>query len=72
MTEAIQQPVEFDASPETLYEMYMDSRKHSKATGQPAKLGSVPYVLVQPQIPQDELNDPAHFEENFRRLFGPP
>lgn len=39
MTEAIRQSVEFDASPETLYEMYMDSRKHSKVTGQPAKLG---------------------------------
>jgi activator of HSP90 ATPase len=38
MTAVIQQSVEFDASPETLYEMYIDSRKHSKATGQPAKL----------------------------------
>src|SRR5271167_3984065 len=38
MTKAIQQSVEFDASPETLYEMYIDSRKHSKATGQRAKV----------------------------------
>jgi hypothetical protein len=38
MTRAIQQSVEFKASPETLFEMYMDSRKHSKATGEPAKL----------------------------------
>jgi activator of HSP90 ATPase len=38
MTKAIQQSVEFDASRETLYEMYIDSRKHSKATGQQAKL----------------------------------
>jgi activator of HSP90 ATPase len=38
MTQAIQQSVEFDASPETLYELYMDSRQHSKATGSPAKL----------------------------------
>ena len=37
-------------------------------SGQPAKLGNVPYVLVQPQIPQDELNDPAHFEDNYARL----
>jgi len=39
MTEAIQQSVDFDASPEVLYEIYMDSRKHTQATGGPAKLG---------------------------------
>jgi activator of HSP90 ATPase len=39
MTKAIQQAVEFDAAPKTLYEMYIDSAKHSKATGAPAKLG---------------------------------
>ncbi|HEY4959787.1 MAG TPA: hypothetical protein VII29_02915, partial [Terriglobales bacterium] len=39
MTPAIQQSVEFDASPETLFEMYVDSRQHSLATGAPAKLG---------------------------------
>jgi activator of HSP90 ATPase len=39
MTKAIQQSVEFDVSPETLYEMYIDSKKHSLATGGPAKLG---------------------------------
>ena len=38
MTKAIQQSVRFNASPETLYEMYMDSAKHSNATGVPAKL----------------------------------
>jgi activator of HSP90 ATPase len=38
MTKAIQQSVEFNASPETLYAMYVDSRKHAKATGAPAKL----------------------------------
>lgn len=38
MTEAIQQSAEFNASPETLYEIYMDSRKHTKATGSLAKL----------------------------------
>lgn len=38
MTKAIQQSVRFNASPETLYEMYVDSRKHSDATGAPAKL----------------------------------
>lgn len=39
MTKAIQQAVEFKASPQTLYEMYIDSAKHSKATGGPAKVG---------------------------------
>ena len=39
MTKTIEQSVDFNASPETLYEMYMDSRKHSSATGFPAKLG---------------------------------
>ena len=39
MTEAIQQSVEFEASPKTLFETYMDSGRHSKATGSPAKLG---------------------------------
>ncbi len=38
MTEAIQQSVEFEASPATLFEMYVDSRKHSNATGAPAKV----------------------------------
>ena len=38
MTKAIQQSVEFDVPPKTLYEMYMDSKKHSKATGSRAKL----------------------------------
>jgi activator of HSP90 ATPase len=38
MTPAIQQSVEFSVSPATLYEMYMDSRKHSLATGAPAKV----------------------------------
>jgi activator of HSP90 ATPase len=39
MTKTIQQSVKFKASPETLFEMYIDSRKHSKATGMPAKIG---------------------------------
>ena len=38
MTPAIQQSVEFDVPPQTLYELYMDSKKHSQATGAPAKL----------------------------------
>src|SRR3954471_1298902 len=38
MTKTIQQSVRFNASPETLYELYMDSATHSKATGTPAKL----------------------------------
>lgn len=39
MTKAIQQSVKFTASPETLFEMYMDSDRHTQATGMPAKLG---------------------------------
>lgn len=42
MTKAIQQSVEFDAAPESLYELYMDARQHSKATGSPAKLSRKP------------------------------
>ena len=38
MTPAIQQSVEFDAPVETLYELYMDSKQHSLATGAPAKV----------------------------------
>jgi activator of HSP90 ATPase len=38
VSKAIQQSVRFNASPLTLYQMYMDSQKHSKATGAPAKL----------------------------------
>lgn len=38
MTKAIQQSEEFKATPATLFEMYVDSRKHSKATGAPAKV----------------------------------
>ncbi len=38
MTPTISQRVKFSASPETLFEMYMDSKKHSAATGAPAKL----------------------------------
>ena len=30
----------------------------------------VPFALVQPNIPQDQLNDPAKFTENFQRLAG--
>lgn len=33
MTKAIQQGVEFAASPERLFEIYIDSKKHSTATG---------------------------------------
>jgi uncharacterized protein YndB with AHSA1/START domain len=38
MTPAIQQSVEFSASPARLFEMYMDSKKHSAATGAPARI----------------------------------
>ena len=38
MTPIILQRVKFPASPKILFEMYMDSGKHSAATGAPAKL----------------------------------
>ena len=38
MTPAIQQSEEFNASPAELFELYMDSKKHSAATGGPAKI----------------------------------
>ena len=38
MTKAIQQSVKFPAPPEVLFEMFMDSKKHSEATGAPAKI----------------------------------
>lgn len=40
MTDAIQQSIEFEASPKALYDLYMNSAKHTKATGAPAKLGA--------------------------------
>lgn len=39
--------------------------------GDPGKAGTVPYVLVQPNIPQEQLNDSAYFQANFERLAGP-
>lgn len=38
MTPAIQQSEEFAATPAGLFEMYMDSKKHSAATGGAAKI----------------------------------
>jgi hypothetical protein len=38
MTKAIQQSVKFKASPAELFEMYLDSKKHSAATGGLAKI----------------------------------
>jgi activator of HSP90 ATPase len=40
MTDAIQQTVEFEASPKTLYSLYIDSAKHTKTTGAPAKVSA--------------------------------
>ena len=42
MTKTIQQSVRFNATPETLFEMYVDSEKHSKATGAPARVSRKP------------------------------
>ena len=38
MTPAIEQSVRFPCSPETLFELYMDSAKHTAATGQRASI----------------------------------
>jgi len=38
MTKSIQQSVVFKAAPHTLYEMYIDSAKHSAATGGTARI----------------------------------
>jgi activator of HSP90 ATPase len=38
MTPIISQRVRFSTSAETLFEMYMDSKKHAASTGAPAKL----------------------------------
>ena len=38
MTPAIQQSAQFACSPKQLFEMYMDSAKHTAATGSPARI----------------------------------
>jgi len=38
MSKAIQQSVRFAATPEELFEMYIDSKKHSAATGSRARI----------------------------------
>jgi activator of HSP90 ATPase len=38
MTPAIEQSVSFHAAPAKLYELFMDSEKHTSATGMPAKI----------------------------------
>ncbi len=38
MTSMIQQSVRFRTSPQTLFAMYLDSRKHTASTGAPAKI----------------------------------
>ena len=38
MTKAIEQSVRFNASPAELFEMYLDSKKHSAATGGAARM----------------------------------
>src|SRR5208337_3482289 len=38
MTPTIQQSVRFRTSPQTLFSMYLDSRKHAESTGAPAKI----------------------------------
>lgn len=38
MTPIIQQSVRFRISPQALYDLYLDSKKHSRSTGAPAKI----------------------------------
>jgi activator of HSP90 ATPase len=38
MTPVIQQSVRFRTSPNALFEMYLDSKKHSQSTGSPARI----------------------------------
>jgi len=38
VTPAIQQSVRFRVPPRVLFEMYLDSKKHSQSTGQPARI----------------------------------
>lgn len=38
MTPVIQQSVRFRTSPKTLFGMYLDSKKHSRSTGLPARI----------------------------------
>jgi activator of HSP90 ATPase len=42
MTRTIEQSVEFKSSPAQLYELFMDSARHSAATGAPAKIDRKP------------------------------
>jgi activator of HSP90 ATPase len=39
MTPVIQQTVRFRTTPHALFEMYLDSKKHLKSTGLPARIG---------------------------------
>jgi activator of HSP90 ATPase len=38
MTRVIQQTVRFRTTPQAIFEMYLDSKKHSKSTGMPARI----------------------------------
>jgi len=42
MPPAIQQHVTFRASPKTLFDLYINSKKHTAATGAPATIGRTP------------------------------
>lgn len=39
MTKIINQTIKFDASPEIVFELLMDDKKHAEFTGAPAKIG---------------------------------
>jgi hypothetical protein len=38
MTPVIRQSVRFRVAPQALFEMYLDSKKHSQSTGMPARI----------------------------------
>jgi activator of HSP90 ATPase len=42
MTKAIEQSVRFSASPEELYDIYIDPKKHAAFTGGPVKISAKP------------------------------
>jgi len=72
MTKTIVQSVKFHATPEELFELYLDAKKHSAATGAPLKISRNPLPCI-PSSPADELNDfEAVARRNNRRLPGSP
>ena len=58
MTKAIQQSVRFAAPPATLFDIYLDSRKHSAATGGKATMSRKAGGKIEATLaPADEVHD---------------